>query len=211
MSLVKRIRKLCGSKNTTLIGLEREVGLGRGTIRKWDDYSPSIDKVQKVADYFNVPIDYILGRDMIGEQVGDSIRQERESQGFTAKEFASAIGISEKDLLLHENEDEPLSSFIADKMMKALSMSFVDFLSKYEMYDEYIPAEFEGDAGRYEAFKAARDNDAMNEDLGGYIKTLAASRTDGYDKPLTEDEAVVVEIAVKTALEAYRAGKKSKG
>ncbi len=47
MSLVERIQDLCGSKNTTLIGLEREIGLGRGTIRNWDKNSPSVDKVQR--------------------------------------------------------------------------------------------------------------------------------------------------------------------
>jgi transcriptional regulator with XRE-family HTH domain len=61
LSLVERIQALCSSKDTTLIGLEREIGLGRGTIRKWDQYSPSVDKIQKVADYFNVFADYLLG------------------------------------------------------------------------------------------------------------------------------------------------------
>lgn len=60
MSLVERIQDLCSSKNTTLIGLEREIGLGRGTIRNWDKNSPSADKVQKVAEYFGVSTDYLL-------------------------------------------------------------------------------------------------------------------------------------------------------
>lgn len=60
MSLVERIQKLCSSKNTTLVGLEREIGLGRGTIRNWDKNSPSIDKLQKVAKYFEVSIDELL-------------------------------------------------------------------------------------------------------------------------------------------------------
>ncbi|MEV2910087.1 helix-turn-helix transcriptional regulator [Paenibacillus larvae] len=60
MSLVRRIQELCGSENTTLIGLERETGLGRGTIRNWDRNSPSIDKVQRVAEYFGVSADYLL-------------------------------------------------------------------------------------------------------------------------------------------------------
>lgn len=60
MTLVERIQALCSSRNTTLIGLEREIGLGRGTIRNWDKNSPSVDKVQKVADYFNVSVDRLL-------------------------------------------------------------------------------------------------------------------------------------------------------
>lgn len=60
MSIVKRIQNLCSSKNTTLIGLEREIGLGRGTIRNWDNNSPSVEKIQKVAEYFGVSINRIL-------------------------------------------------------------------------------------------------------------------------------------------------------
>lgn len=60
MTLVEKIQKLCSSKNTTLIGLEREVGLGRGTIRNWDKNSPSIDKLQKVAKFFAVSVDELL-------------------------------------------------------------------------------------------------------------------------------------------------------
>ncbi len=62
MSLVGKIQNLCEDKGTTLIGLERKVGLGRGTIRNWDKNSPSIDKIKKVADYFNVSTDWLLGR-----------------------------------------------------------------------------------------------------------------------------------------------------
>lgn len=63
MTLVEKIQDLCRSKDTTLIGLEREIEIGRGTIRNWDKNLPSIDKVQKVADYFHVTTDYLLGRE----------------------------------------------------------------------------------------------------------------------------------------------------
>ena len=61
MSLVEKIKELCEGKNTTLAGVERELGLGQGTIRKWDKSSPSVDKLQKVANYFNTSIDLLLG------------------------------------------------------------------------------------------------------------------------------------------------------
>ncbi len=60
MSIVQRIQELSSLKNTTLVGLERTLGLGRGTIRNWDKNSPSIDKLQKVAEYFDTSIDSIV-------------------------------------------------------------------------------------------------------------------------------------------------------
>lgn len=61
MSLVEKVQELCTRKGLTLIGLEREIGLGRGSIRRWDENSPSIDKVKKVANYFNITVSELIG------------------------------------------------------------------------------------------------------------------------------------------------------
>ncbi|MBC1651277.1 helix-turn-helix domain-containing protein [Listeria booriae] len=61
MSIVKRIRSLAADKKITIAELERKLGLANSSIRKWDERMPGIDKVQKVADYFQVPIDYLVG------------------------------------------------------------------------------------------------------------------------------------------------------
>ncbi|KPU43006.1 helix-turn-helix domain protein [Oxobacter pfennigii] len=62
MSLVENIQQLCKKYNTTIPKLEKEMDFGKGAIYKWNTNSPSIDKLQKVADYFGVTIDYLLGR-----------------------------------------------------------------------------------------------------------------------------------------------------
>ena len=63
MNIVDRIKALCFEKQITLTELEREINIGRGVIRKWDVASPNSDKLQKVADYFRVSVDYLLGRE----------------------------------------------------------------------------------------------------------------------------------------------------
>lgn len=67
MTLLSKIQNLCDSQGLTLIGLEREIGLGRGTIRKWAESSPSIDKVEKVAKRLNVSLDYLMGTESLDE------------------------------------------------------------------------------------------------------------------------------------------------
>ncbi|MGX7108321.1 helix-turn-helix domain-containing protein [Facklamia miroungae] len=62
MGLVDRIKTLCDSKLITFAELERKIGISNGQLRRWDDVSPKTENVQKVADYFNVSIDYLLGR-----------------------------------------------------------------------------------------------------------------------------------------------------
>lgn len=62
MSLVKRIKILCDEKKTNFAEVERNAGISNGQIRRWDNSSPKIENIQKVADYFNVSVDYLLGR-----------------------------------------------------------------------------------------------------------------------------------------------------
>lgn len=60
--MVTIIRELCAEKKITLVSLEAALSFAKNSIYKWDTNKPSIDKVQKVADYFNVSTDYLLGR-----------------------------------------------------------------------------------------------------------------------------------------------------
>lgn len=62
MNLLKRIKRLCIKRNISIARLEQDTGLANGSIRKWGKTLPSSDRLQKVADYFNVTTDYLLGR-----------------------------------------------------------------------------------------------------------------------------------------------------
>jgi len=63
MTLRDRIRELANKRGMSLPNLESELGFGNGTIVRWDKASPTSEKLSKVADYFNVTIDYLLGRE----------------------------------------------------------------------------------------------------------------------------------------------------
>ena len=62
MSIVKKVKDLAYEKGISIAALEREIGLANGAIYKWDKSSPTIDKLSKVANYFNVSTDYLLGK-----------------------------------------------------------------------------------------------------------------------------------------------------
>lgn len=62
MSLLENIQTICKNHGISVPKLEKEIGLGNGAIYKWSISSPTADKLQKVADYFNVSTDYLLGR-----------------------------------------------------------------------------------------------------------------------------------------------------
>ncbi|MDD3569588.1 MAG: helix-turn-helix transcriptional regulator [Lachnospiraceae bacterium] len=63
MTLLERIKVLCLKNSISLAALEKKLNLGNGTLSRWDTSSPSIDKIQKVSDYFNVSIDYLVGQE----------------------------------------------------------------------------------------------------------------------------------------------------
>lgn len=67
MTLVEKIKKLCDINGTTFAALERALGFGSGSIRKWDDATPSGDRLAKVADHFSVSVDYLLDREKLNE------------------------------------------------------------------------------------------------------------------------------------------------
>lgn len=61
-STVDRIRVLANAQGLSLPALEAKLNLGNGTISRWNKSSPNSDKLARVADFFHVSLDYLLGR-----------------------------------------------------------------------------------------------------------------------------------------------------
>ena len=55
-----RIKELCSRKGISIAVLERKLNFGNGTIRKWDNSPPSVEKFKKVADYFNISMEFLM-------------------------------------------------------------------------------------------------------------------------------------------------------
>lgn len=62
MTAFDRVKKLCEEQKMSIVQLEEKVGFGRNSIYSWKKNRPSSDKLEKVADYFDVSTDYLLGR-----------------------------------------------------------------------------------------------------------------------------------------------------
>nr|DAM46157.1 MAG TPA: Repressor protein CI [Caudoviricetes sp.] len=60
MELKDRVKLLADRKKISLPQLEQELGFGNATIVKWDKSTPKADKLKKVADYFNVSMEYLM-------------------------------------------------------------------------------------------------------------------------------------------------------
>ena len=58
--ILEAIRKKCQTAGVTISKLEKTVGIANGTIRHWDNSSPTVSNLQKVADFFGCTVDELL-------------------------------------------------------------------------------------------------------------------------------------------------------
>lgn len=54
------IKQLCKNKGVTVTGVEKELGFARGSLCKVNTNKPSMEKVQKLADYFGISVEYLM-------------------------------------------------------------------------------------------------------------------------------------------------------
>lgn len=62
------IKKLCKQKGVTVTGTERELGFARGSLCKVNTSAPSMEKVRKLAEYFEVDIEYLMNNGEVSKQ-----------------------------------------------------------------------------------------------------------------------------------------------
>lgn len=58
-----KIKALCAEAGISLAELERKTNTGNGVIAKWDEASPKLETVKRVADFFGVTIDELIRRE----------------------------------------------------------------------------------------------------------------------------------------------------
>ena len=65
MMFATRIRYLRQSKELNQVQLADKLGVKKQSISNWenDNIMPSVEMLVKIADYFNVSTDFLLGRD----------------------------------------------------------------------------------------------------------------------------------------------------
>ena len=60
MTIYERIEELRKSIGLSQGKLEKELGFSNGSISKWKNSTPNPDRLQKLADYFGVSVEYLI-------------------------------------------------------------------------------------------------------------------------------------------------------
>ena len=58
--MYQRIQEICKERNISISKLEADLGFPRGSIYKWNEHSPSVDKVKKLAEYLGIAMEELL-------------------------------------------------------------------------------------------------------------------------------------------------------
>ena len=64
-TLYEKVEMLRREKGISQRILESELGFSNGSISKWKKSTPTIDRIQKLANYFNVPVEYLTDNQKI--------------------------------------------------------------------------------------------------------------------------------------------------
>ena len=139
-SLVVRIETKIKEKGLNFMRVERECGLGNGTIKRWAEQSPRLDKLVTVAEYLQVSLDYLVfGSESETSPNGDSIDLDtyKKDQGLACD--GSPLSPIEADLvamfrLLPPSHQEELFDLVYFKYKRAVEDKKESIYSTY--FDE---------------------------------------------------------------------------
>lgn len=54
------IKEICKDKGISVASVEKKAGLGKATISKWNNVSPTVDNLKAVAKVLKVKVDRLL-------------------------------------------------------------------------------------------------------------------------------------------------------
>ncbi len=114
--MVENILKLLQSVGKSEFSLEKEIGIAQGSIKHWRTAKskPSTDAVIKIAKYFNVSADYLLGTEPTDED---------KAQGFGTFAYLTS---EEQELIMYFNE---IGDRLGSEAQKAL-ITYAKFVAE---------------------------------------------------------------------------------
>ena len=124
--LVDRIEQAIKEKGSNFKRVERECGLGNGTIKRWGEQSPRLDKLVLVSEYLQISLDYLVFGRSCSETAQENDRNAafehlKQEQGLTCD--GSPLEDEEADLvamyrLLPEEQQEDIFDLVHLKYRK---------------------------------------------------------------------------------------------
>lgn len=137
MNTYEIIKELAKSKKISISELERVLGVSNGFLVKWKTRKPNPIVLEEIADYFNVSVDYLLGRTEKKRYYDLTEKDERDIQ----KELQSLIDdLSNADGMAFSKKDGEMSEATREALIISLENALR--ISKIEAKKKYTPKKY---------------------------------------------------------------------
>ena len=110
--------------------LERKLDFSAGSLRNWNKSTPSGDKIQKVADYFDVSTDYLLGR-TDKRHYYDLTEKDKQDIALQAEKLLEGLNSDAETNYYGEPLDDEDKEKLYDAIQLALSLTKVKAKKKF--------------------------------------------------------------------------------
>ena len=119
------VKDLCENQGISLNTLEEKLGLGKNSLYGLKRNQPSAERLQQIADYFNVSTDYLLGRTENPNIARDTVTTPDGRVVDFAKDGDASAPLDLRDIAAQSMlfDGKPLSDDDVDKIAQIIKLS----------------------------------------------------------------------------------------
>lgn len=137
MDLKERIQALCKNNGISMNQLEQNLGFGKGYISKLGKSIPNANKLQKIAQYFHVSVDYLMTGDEPEEQKGSVLNAKDQ------RDIEKILNQTREQLMNQEGlmfDGDPASPEAIESILAAMQIGME--MAKKKNKEKYTPKKY---------------------------------------------------------------------
>ena len=143
MTTFERIKMLAKERGLSIKELGQKLNFGDSTIYKWKNQTPNLEQLKKVSDYFDVSLDYLVGKSDKKHYYDLTEKDERDIE----KELQRMIeDLSEGGPLAFSKEDGEMDETTRELLIASLENSLR--FAKIEAKKRYTPKKYRGGSAK---------------------------------------------------------------
>lgn len=141
MTLSDRIQLLLETKGISQSELEKTLGFGKGTMTKWKGTTaPSADKLLKIAEYFDVTLDYLMTGNEGTSKKGAELTSKDEREIERILEQTREQLLSQEGLMF---DGDPATPEAIESILAAMQVGME--MAKIKNKEKYTPKKYKKD------------------------------------------------------------------
>lgn len=138
MGLYENVKNVAKTKGYSINRLEKELGFSRSYILKFKTITPSVEKIQKIADFLDVPSEYLTtGVDYTSDKAKLNSKDEKDIKEI----IANTEQLLKQDGLMFDGD--PASPEAIDSILSAMQVGME--IAKKKNKEKYTPKKYKKD------------------------------------------------------------------